>query len=187
MTNYNTSEKYLRKGLLQTEGMLGNDVINKVIIYLIKINADFYENLGVIGETNNRYKEALDYYKKSLKIKFSMFGDKNDEVLDLQYKIASVYLLLKQYKESEQVLVSLTDVISEEKLKNSSIDSYYRYGCYFYTLGIAYMKNNKINNAKVSFKKVMRMWEAILPGSDPAVISINNLYQICEDKLKNNI
>lgn len=31
MTNYNTSEKYLRKGLLQTEGMLGNDVINKVI------------------------------------------------------------------------------------------------------------------------------------------------------------
>ena len=141
----------------------------------------------MIAEANNRHKEALDYYKKSLKIKFGLYGDKNDEVLDLQYKISSVYLLLKQYKECEQVLVSLTDVISNEKLKNSNIDSYYRYGCYFYTLGIAYLKNNKVNNAKIAMKKVSRMWEAILPNNDPAVISINNLFQICEDKLKNNI
>jgi len=30
MTNYNTAEKYLRKGLLQTEGMLGNEIIYKI-------------------------------------------------------------------------------------------------------------------------------------------------------------
>ena len=98
-----------------------------------------------------------------------------------------MYLLLKQYKECEQVLVSLTDVISNEKLKTANIDQYYRYGCYFYTLGISYMKNNKINNAKVTLKKVLRMWEAILPNNDPGIQSINNLYRICEDKLKNNI
>jgi tetratricopeptide (TPR) repeat protein len=141
--------------------------------------------LGVVQEANGKHKEALDYYKKSLKVKFGLYGDKNDEVLDLQYKIASVYLLLKQFKESEQVLVSLTDVISLEKLK-SNLDSYYRYGCYFYTLGIAYMKNNKLNNAKLTFKKALRTWETILPSADPAIQSLNNLYQICEDKIKNN-
>lgn len=139
-----------------------------------------------MSEATGKTKEALDYYKKSLKIKFGLYGDKNDEVLDLQYKIASVYLQLKQSKECEQVLVSLTDVISMEKLK-SNLDSYYRYGCYFYTLGVALMKNNKINNAKTTFKKALRIWETILPATDPAIISINNLYQICEDKLKNNV
>ena len=134
--------------------------------------------MGVIGEANNRYKESLEYYKKSLKIKFSLYGDKNDEVLDLQYKISSVYLLLKLYKECEQVLVSLTDVISNEKLKTANIDNYYRYGCYYYTLGISYLKNNKINNAKIALKKVLRMWESILPNTYPAVISINKFAKI---------
>lgn len=38
LNNFNLAEKSLKKGLLQTEGMLGNDVIYKVSAF----NINFY-------------------------------------------------------------------------------------------------------------------------------------------------
>ena len=60
--NKNIAEKYLKKALSQTEGILGNDVIHK-------LNADIFENLGAVYEMMNRYKDSLIFYKKSLKLK----------------------------------------------------------------------------------------------------------------------
>ena len=51
--NKNIAEKYLKKALSQTEGILGNDVIHK-------LNADIFENLGVVYELMN----AIDYMRK---------------------------------------------------------------------------------------------------------------------------
>ena len=66
------------------------------------------ENLGIINEINNKPKEALHDYKKSLKIKFNYYGENNDEVLELQYKISSVYISLNQVK---------LDLLSSKKLR----------------------------------------------------------------------
>lgn len=35
MGNFNMAEKYLKQGLNQTDGMLGNEIIYKVILYII--------------------------------------------------------------------------------------------------------------------------------------------------------
>ena len=88
--NKNIAEKYLKKALAHTEGILGNDVIHK-------LNADIFENLGVVYELMNRFKDSLIFYKKSLKLKFNLYGEAHDEVLELQYKISECYLSLKQF------------------------------------------------------------------------------------------
>lgn len=54
--------------------------------------------MGSVYEGLQKYKDALIYFKKALKIKFNYDGESNDEVLDLQYKIASVYCSNKQVK-----------------------------------------------------------------------------------------
>lgn len=97
LNNYNISEKWLRKGLSQLEGILNNDIVYKVMSqFNIQLIADINENLGIIYEANIKPKEAMNHYKKALKIKFNYFGENNDEVLDLQYKISSVYLSMRQ-------------------------------------------------------------------------------------------
>ena len=55
--NKNIAEKYLKKALSQTEGILGNDIIHK-------FNADIFENLGLVYELMNRYKDSLIFKKK---------------------------------------------------------------------------------------------------------------------------
>ena len=55
--NKNIAEKYLKKALSQTEGILGNDIIHK-------LNADIFENLGLVYELMNRYKDSLIFKKK---------------------------------------------------------------------------------------------------------------------------
>ena len=55
--NKNIAEKYLKKALSQTEEILGNDIIHK-------LNADIFENLGLVYELMNRYKDSLIFKKK---------------------------------------------------------------------------------------------------------------------------
>ena len=57
----NIAKKFLKKALSQTEGILGNDTIHK-------LNADIFENLGVIYELMNRFNDSLIFYKKSFLI-----------------------------------------------------------------------------------------------------------------------
>ena len=63
---YLNNEKYFKKGLSKTEGILGNDTVHK-------LNSDLFENLGVIYEQNN--KDVLIYYKKDLKLKMNFYGE----------------------------------------------------------------------------------------------------------------
>jgi len=175
LNNYNISEKFLRKALSQTEGMLGSEVISK-------LNSNIYENLGIIKEVNNNCTEAIQYYKKSLKLKFNFYGELNEEVLDLQYKIAGAYVLSKKYKDAEEILISLTDVISNEKLKakNANIDNYYRYGSYFYTTGVTLLKLGKNRIAKQYLTKVEVLWKEILSNKDPVLQTIYSMIKLCE-------
>lgn len=173
--NKNIAEKYLKKGLGQTEGILGNDTIHK-------LNADLFENLGVVYEMMNRYKDSLIYYKKSLKLKFNLYGEMHDEVLELQYKISSVYLSLKQFKEAEEILNSIIDLILKQKINNATQECIYRYAAYFYTFGVVLIKLNRMNNAKIYLSKSLEIIDGFLLPNDPLVININDLMKICDSK-----
>jgi tetratricopeptide (TPR) repeat protein len=175
MNNYNIAEKYLKKGLTQSEGMLGNEII-------YKLNADLNENLGVVLEFNMKPKEALNYYKKSLKAKFTLFGENNEEVLDLQYKISSVYISLKQYKEASEIMTAMTEVILKEKLDNTPVDNFYRYGVYFYTTGMLLLKNGKNSSAREYLNNALVMWKDIVSSDDPAIKSLQAMIKICDKR-----
>lgn len=173
LSNPNIAEKYLKKGLTQTEGILGNDTIHK-------LNADLFENLGVLYEMGFKYKESMVYYKKSLKLKFGLYGENNDEVLELQYKISSVYLSLKQFKEAEEILSAMTDVVLKEKINYATQETIYRYAAYFYTYGVILIKVNKMNMARFYLLKAKDILEGFLLKEDPLLINIMNLVKVCD-------
>lgn len=175
LNNFNIAEKYFKKGLTQTEGLLGNDII-------YKLNADLYENLGIVQENYNKPKDALNYFKKALKTKFNMNGENDDEVLDLQYKISSVYISQKQFKEAEEIMSAMTDVIIKEKLKENNLDCFYRYGVYFYTLGMVLLKTNKYSHAKAALIKAETLWKDILNPNDPVKSSLSAMLKISDKK-----
>lgn len=141
------------------------------------MNADLNENLGIVQEQNQKPKEALNFYKKSLRVKFGLYGENHDEVLDLQYKISSVYISLKQFKQAEEIMTAMTDVILKEKLQNSNLNNFYRYGVYFYTCGMILLKN-KNNLAKEHLNKAYTLWKDLLSPSDPTLASLNSLIHI---------
>ena len=173
--NKNIAEKYLKKALAHTEGILGNDVIHK-------LNADIFENLGVVYELMNRFKDSLIFYKKSLKLKFNLYGEAHDEVLELQYKISECYLSLKQFEQAEEILGSIVELILKEKINRASQECIYRYSTYFYTYGVVLIKLNRLNNAKIYFNKVLEIIDGFLLPNDPWIININDLMKICDTK-----
>ena len=173
--NKNIAIKYLKKALSQTEGILGNDIIHK-------LNADIFENLGVTYEMMHRYKDSLIFYKKSLKLKFNLYGEANDEVLELQYKISECYLSLKQFDQAEEILGSIVELILKEKISQASQEMIYRYSTYFYSYGVVLMKLNRFNNAKIYFNKTLEIIEGFLLNNDPWIININDLIKICDSK-----
>ena len=173
--NKNITIKYLKKALSQTEGILGNDIIHK-------LNADIFENLGVTYEMMHRYKDSLIFYKKSLKLKFNLYGEANDEVLELQYKISECYLSLKQFEQAEEILGSIVELILKQKINQASQEIIYRYSTYFYTYGVVLMKLNRFNNAKIYFNKTIEIIEGFLLPNDPWIININDLIKICDSK-----
>ena len=173
--NKNIAEKYLKKALAHTEGILGNDVIHK-------LNADIFENLGVVYELMNRFKDSLIFYKKSLKLKFNLYGEAHDEVLELQYKISECYLSLKQFEQAEEILGSIVELILKEKINRASQECIYRYSTYFYTYGVVLIKLNRLNNAKIYFNKVLDIVDGFLLPNDPWIININDLMKICDTK-----
>ena len=173
--NKNIAIKYLKKALSQTEGILGNDIIHK-------LNADIFENLGVTYEMMHRYKDSLIFYKKSLKLKFNLYGEANDEVLELQYKISECYLSLKQFDQAEEILGSIVELILKEKISKASQEIIYRYSTYFYSYGVVLMKLNRFNNAKIYFNKTLEIIEGFLLNNDPWIININDLIKICDSK-----
>ena len=173
--NKNIAEKYLKKALSQTEGILGNNTIHK-------LNADIFENLGIIYELMNRFKDSLIFYKKSLKLKFNLYGEAHDEVLELQYKISQVYISLKQFEQAEEILNSIIELILKQKINNATQETIYRYSTYFYTFGVVLIKLNKTNNAKIYFNKVLEIVDGFLLPNDPWIININDLLKICDSK-----
>ena len=173
--NKNIAEKYLKKALSQTEGILGNDIIHK-------LNADIFENLGVVYELMNRYKDSLIFYKKSLKLKFNLYGEAHDEVLELQYKISESYLSLKQFEQAEEILGSIVELIMKRKINKANQETIYRYVTYFYTYGVVLIKLNRLNNAKMYFNKVLDTINGFLLQNDPWIININDLIKICDSK-----
>ncbi len=173
--NKNIAEKYLKKALSQTEGILGNDIIHK-------LNADIFENLGVVYELMNRYKDSLIFYKKSLKLKFNLYGEAHDEVLELQYKISESYLSLKQFEQAEEILGSIVELIMKQKINKANQETIYRYVTYFYTYGVVLIKLNRLNNAKMYFNKVLDTINGFLFPNDPWIININDLIKICDSK-----
>ena len=173
--NKNIAIKYLKKALSQTEGILGNDIIHK-------LNADIFENIGVTYEMMHRYKDSLIFYKKSLKLKFNLYGEANDEVLELQYKISECYLSLKQFDQAEEILGSIVELILKEKISQASQEMIYRYSTYFYSYGVVLMKLNRFNNAKIYFNKTLEIIEGFLLNNDPWIININDLIKICDSK-----
>ena len=182
LNNFSISEKYLRKGQKNIDGLLGNEIIHR-------LNADINENIGLIYDNTGKSKEAILFYKKSLKVKFSNYGENSTEVLELQYKISSALINLKQYKEAEEIMTSVCDVVLKEKVDLSKeekseheIESYYRYGVYFYTTGVILLKLLKRNQAKDIFRKASMFWNDTLNKSDPCISSLNSLIKLCENK-----
>ena len=173
LSNPNIAEKYLKKGLTQTEGILGNDTVHK-------LNADLFENLGLLYEQNLKFRESMVYYKKSLKLKFGLYGENHDEVLELQYKISSVYVSMKQYKEAEEILSSMTDVVLKEKINYATQETIYRYASYFYTFGVVLIKMNKLNIGKFYLLKSKDILEGFLSNDDPLFGNISNLIKVCD-------
>jgi len=136
--------------------------------------------MGILQEIYGKQQEAISYYKKSLKTKFNYYGENNEEVLELQYKVSCVLMALKKYKEAEDIMNAMTDVVYREKLNECEVDNMYRYGVYFYTAGIIFLKNNKLKLAKRSLKKAENLWKDILYNNDPCMISLNNFIKMIE-------
>lgn len=181
LTNFSIAEKYFRKGQNQIEGIMGNDLVQR-------LNSDFNENLGLVYDHIGKSKEAIVYYKKSLKYKFSLYGASHHEVIEIQYKISCAMMSLKQYKEADDVLSSAVKIVIEElkdinsnDINNShSNEKVYRWGAYFYTLGVIYLKQIKRNEAKESFRTAEELWVGILNKDDSVFDSLRMLIKQCE-------
>ena len=130
----------------------------------------------------HRYKDSLIFYKKSLKLKFNLYGEANDEVLELQYKISECYLSLKQFDQAEEILGSIVELKKKKKISQASQEIIYRYSTYFYSYGVVLMKLNRFNNAKIYFNKTLEIIEGFLLNNDPWIININDLIKICDSK-----
>ena len=150
LANPNIAEKYLKKGLNQTEGILGNNTIHK-------LNADLFENLGLLYEQSFKFKESMVYYK-----------------------ISSVYLSLKQYKEAEEILSAMIEVVIKEKINYATQEVLYRYAAYFYTYGVILIKVNKTNMAKFYLLKSRDILNGFLIKDDPLFSNISNLVKLCD-------
>lgn len=137
--------------------------------------------MGIIQESLGKQQDALLYYKKSLKTKFNYYGENNEEVLELQYKISCVLMSLKKYKEAEEIMNAMTEVVFREKLQECESDNFYRYGVYFYTAGIIFIKNDKIKVARQHLKKAKNLWKDILYCNDPCLISLDNFLKLVEN------
>jgi tetratricopeptide (TPR) repeat protein len=137
--------------------------------------------MGIIQENLGKLQDALLFYKKSLKLKFNYYGENNEEVLELQYKISCVLISLKKYKEAEEIMNAMTEVVFREKLGDCDNDNMYRYGVYFYTAGIVFIKNNKMKVAKQHLKKAKNLWKDILYLNDPCLISLENFLKLVEN------
>ena len=130
----------------------------------------------------NRFKDSLIFYKKSLKLKFNLYGEIHDEVLELQYKISGIYLSLKQFQQAEEILSSIVELILKQKIQNSPPEAIYRYSTYFYTYGVVLIKLNKMNNAKIYLNKVLEIVDGFLLPNDPWIYNINDLLRLCDSK-----
>jgi len=137
--------------------------------------------MGIIQESLGKQQDALLFYKKSLKLKFNYYGENNEEVLELQYKISCVLMSLKKYKEAEEIMNAMTEVVFREKLADCENDNMYRYGVYFYTAGIIFIKNNKMKVAKQHLKKAKNLWKDILYLNDPCLISLENFLKLVDN------
>jgi hypothetical protein len=84
-------------------------------------------------------------------------------------------------------MLAMTEVVLKDKMTNSKIDNYYRYGVYFYTAGTILLRNNKNTVAKEYLKRAQTLWKDILNPTDPGLTSISNLLKICDKKPINNI
>ena len=136
--------------------------------------------MGIIQEIYGRQQEAINFFKKSLKTKFNFYGEKNEEVLELQYKISCVLMALKKYREAEEIMSAMTEVIFREKLNECEVDNMYRYGVYFYTVGVIFIKNCKLKLARQSLKKAEDLWKDILYCNDPCMVSLSNFMKMAE-------
>jgi hypothetical protein len=95
---------------------------------------------------------------------------------------------LKQYKEADDVLSSAVKIVIEEMKDSNSNDinkthsneKVYRWGAYFYTLGVIYLKQIKRNEAKESFRTVEELWVGILNKDDSVFDSLRMLIKQCE-------
>lgn len=173
LNNKNIAEKYLKKGLTQSEGIMNSETV-------YKLNSDLYENLGLVYEMMYKYKESLVYYKKALKLKFNLYGENNDEVLELQYKIGNVYLCLKQYIQAEEILNSMIEVINKEKNKCATQEMIYRYSAYYYTYGVVLVKLGRNNMAKVYLARSKEIMQNLLNNGDPIIGNMKYLIRICD-------
>ena len=175
LNNRNLSEKYIKKGLGLTQGILGSDVIHK-------LNADLFENLGVVLELQGKFNDALIYFKKSLKLKYKLYGAENDEVLELQYKISCAYLSLSLYRESEEILNSVVETVLKSKINSATQETIYRYAAYFYTYGVVLIKIRRSNMAKLYLSKSREIMGEILDQRDTVLTNISKLINLCEYK-----
>ena len=111
-------------------------------------------------------------------MKFNLYEENLDEVLELQYKISSVYLSLKQYKEAEEILTSITDVVLKRKINYATLEIIYRYSAYFYTLSVIFIKTKKNNMAKFYLLKAKDILDGFLANNDPLFGNIQNLIKV---------
>jgi phosphosulfolactate synthase (CoM biosynthesis protein A) len=84
-------------------------------------------------------------------------------------------------------MLAMTEVILKEKLSSSKIDSYYRYGVYFYTAGMVLLKTNKNGIAREYLKRAQTLWKDILNPSDHGLESIKSMLNISNKKPLTNI
>ncbi len=87
---------------------------------------------------------------------------------------------LKQFKEAEEILSAMIELIVKQKLNYATQETMYRYGAYFYTYGVILLKVNKSKMAKFYLMKCKEILDGFLIPEDPLFMNISNLIKICD-------
>lgn len=77
---------------------------------------------------------------------------------------------------------SVVDLVSRNKLKNSSIEHFYRYGCYFYLFGFILMNNVKNQEASKILHKCELLLSDIIDDNDEILVNIRKLKKKTKNK-----
>jgi len=144
--------------------------------------ADSYNNLGIVYDSQGKYNQAEEAFKKSLEMRERLFKGDHLDIASSYNNLGMVYNAQGKYNQAEKAHKKSLEM--RERLFNGDhpdIASSYN------NLGMVYNAQGKYNQAEEAYNKSLEMMERLFKGDHPRIAaSYNNLGNVYDSQGKYN-